>query len=290
MVDGRHLEQTLAVGQLEVADLQDDGQGLADVDDADQDQDQGHIQCEGQAADHAAQEQGAGVAHEDLCRMPVVEQVSDQAAHQCGGNDCQIEAAHGHSGGGEEDHDGDGDGAAEAVDAVGQVHGIVTAHHDEHGEDDVDNGMNGDGQVHEGDVQVAGHDAGAVQDVQVQGGDGQLEQSLLLGGQALILLLDQLGVVVNEADQTEAQAGNQCQNAGVILHEGDVAQGADQCGKNEHQAAHHGGACLDIVPGGADLTDGLADLQGPQDGQKDVADDAGENQAHQGGDQDSSHK
>ena len=34
MMDGRHLEQTLAVGELEIAYLQDDREAFTDVDDA----------------------------------------------------------------------------------------------------------------------------------------------------------------------------------------------------------------------------------------------------------------
>ena len=290
MVDGRHLEQTLAVGQLEVANLQDDGQGLQDVDDAHEDQDQGQIQRKGQSTDHAAQEQGASVAHEDLGRMPVVEQVSDQTAHQCSGNNSQIQTAHGNGGSGEEHHDRDGDGTAQTVNAVGQVDSIVTADHDEHGEEDVDHGMQGQGHIDEGDVQIAGHDAQAVQHIQVQSGHGHLQHSLLQRGQAQVALLHQLGVVIQEADEAVAQGNQQRKQGGIVLHKGDVANNTDNRGQNEHQAAHHGGAGLHIVPGGTDLTNGLTGLQCPQNGQQDVADDAGEDQAHQGGDQDASHK
>ena len=47
MVQRCHFEKALAVRQLEIADLNNVGHGLADVDDAHQDQDQRHIVGEG---------------------------------------------------------------------------------------------------------------------------------------------------------------------------------------------------------------------------------------------------
>ena len=172
------------MGQLEVADLQDHGQGLADVDEAHKNQDQRHVQGKGQTADDAAQEQAAGIAHEDLGRMPVVEQVSDQTAHQRRGQQSQIKAAHGYGGGGEEHQHGNGDGATQAVHTVGNVHRVVTADHDEHGEEDVHNGMNVKGYVKERDVQMGVHAAAFEHDIQEQSGHCHLQHGFLQGGQA----------------------------------------------------------------------------------------------------------
>ena len=85
MVDGRHLEKTLAVGQLEIAHLQDHGKGLHDIHEAHQNQNQRHLQSKCQAAHNTAQEQRTGIAHEHLGRMPVIGQICQQTAHQaCG--------------------------------------------------------------------------------------------------------------------------------------------------------------------------------------------------------------
>ena len=54
VVDGRHLEQALAVGRLEIGDLQNIGHGFTDIHEADQNQNQGHLQREGHGAHHAA--------------------------------------------------------------------------------------------------------------------------------------------------------------------------------------------------------------------------------------------
>ena len=66
VVQGGHLEDALAVGQLEVRYLNDVGQRLADVDDAHQQQHQRHVVGEGQRRHRAAQKQGAGVAMNTL--------------------------------------------------------------------------------------------------------------------------------------------------------------------------------------------------------------------------------
>ena len=56
-MDRSHLEDALAVGQLEIRDLQDNGERLAEVHDTDQHENQRHIQRKRHAADHAAEEQ-----------------------------------------------------------------------------------------------------------------------------------------------------------------------------------------------------------------------------------------
>ena len=48
VVEGRHLEDAFAVGELEVADLNDIGERLDDEDDAEGEQHQRHIEGEGQ--------------------------------------------------------------------------------------------------------------------------------------------------------------------------------------------------------------------------------------------------
>ena len=57
MVDGRHFEQPLTVGQLEVANLQNHRQGFTDVNKAHKNQNQGHVQGNGHGTHHAAEKQ-----------------------------------------------------------------------------------------------------------------------------------------------------------------------------------------------------------------------------------------
>lgn len=80
VVDRGHAENPLAVGELKVGHLHDDGNGLHDVDDTDQNQHQRHIERERKAADHTAEEQRACVSHEDLRRMEVIDEEARKAA------------------------------------------------------------------------------------------------------------------------------------------------------------------------------------------------------------------
>src|SRR5699024_6116118 len=113
--------------------------------------------------------QGTRIPHEHLGRVPVVEQVGNEAAHQSRRQQSQVVALHAERGGGEEHHYRDGDAGGKAVDAVGEVHRIDAAHHHEHGKEDVKEGMNLEPHIHEGDVQVTGKDALLVKQIQENG-------------------------------------------------------------------------------------------------------------------------
>ena len=90
MVKGGHAENTLSMGGLEIDHLDDVREGLRDIDDTHQDEDEGHIECKGQSAHRAPQEQGPGVAHKDLGRIVVVEQERAQAAEEGAAEDPQV--------------------------------------------------------------------------------------------------------------------------------------------------------------------------------------------------------
>ena len=87
MVDGSHAEKALAVGGLEVEDLNDIGQSLDNVDDAHEDEDQGDVKGKSQTAHHAAQEEGSGVTHKDLGGVEVIDPETQQTARQGGSED-----------------------------------------------------------------------------------------------------------------------------------------------------------------------------------------------------------
>ena len=51
MVEGGHFKDALAVGELEIRDLNDVGERLDDKEEAQRDQDQGHVEGEGKRRD-----------------------------------------------------------------------------------------------------------------------------------------------------------------------------------------------------------------------------------------------
>ena len=80
MMDRGHLEDALAMRQLEVAHLQDIGQRLNDVDEAHKQQHERHIERIGKAAHRAAEIQRAGVAHKRLGGVEIIEQEAAERA------------------------------------------------------------------------------------------------------------------------------------------------------------------------------------------------------------------
>ena len=137
VVEGRHAEEPLAAGLFEVYDLDNIGQNLQDVDESHNRDHQRQVQGEGQAAHRAPQEQGAGVPHEHLGRMEVIDEEGRQSPRQGGGHDDQVGAAipggHRHIA----NHHRDGHSGGQTVHPVGEVDGVHRPHHDEGGEDHV---------------------------------------------------------------------------------------------------------------------------------------------------------
>ena len=127
MVQRSHFKDALAVAELEIGHLNDIAEGFGNIDDAHQNQNQGHIQGIGQAAHRAAQKQRTGVAHKHLGGMEVIDQEAKQTAHQrrrqLGRTDmaplpCNHRIEH---------HHGNGNGGGQAVYSVGKVHCIGRA-------------------------------------------------------------------------------------------------------------------------------------------------------------------
>ena len=71
MMQRAHFEQALAVGQLEIRHLQDNGKRLHNVNDPHRDQQQRLTDAKGQSTEHAANKQRTGIAHKHLGRMQV---------------------------------------------------------------------------------------------------------------------------------------------------------------------------------------------------------------------------
>ena len=168
------------------------------------------------------------------------------------------------AGHGEEHHHHKGDAGGQAVDTVGQVHRIDAAHDDEGREDQVHHPVDGEADIGKGDIQVIGQQALIPHQHQEHHRRGQLEDELLLGRQALVLVLADLAVVVHKADEAEDQ-GEQIHVEVAELPLQHVAPSQDEHGdarpQDEHDAAHGGGARLGLVPGGAVLPDLLTGLQ-----------------------------
>ena len=282
-MQGRHAKDPLSVGQLEVAHLENVGQGLQDVDDAHQDEHQGNIQGEGQSAHRSPQKERASVAHKDLGGVEVIDQESAQPTEQPGGEDPQLqlppEAGHG----GEKEHHGHGDAGDQAVDAVGDIDGVHGAHHDEGGEHHINGPGEGQGHVHKGDVKVGGQIVVVAHQHREHDGRRQLEQKLLRCGQAGVLVLFHLHIVVNIADHAEHQ-GEQEHKAAAEAPCGKVRPPQQQNRRSgaddEHQPSHGGRPLLRHVPGGADLLDGLPGLHAPQQGDEPLPAQGGRRKGH----------
>ena len=90
MVQRRHLENALAVRRLKVGDLNDVRERFADVDDADEQQHERHIVGERQSRHRAAEKERAGVAHEYLGGMEVIDEKADQSADHRRGKNAEV--------------------------------------------------------------------------------------------------------------------------------------------------------------------------------------------------------
>ena len=145
-MDGRHQEQPLAARALEISDLQDDRDGFDDEHAADDGEQEGLTHQASHRAEGAAEAERADVAHVDLRRRRVMPEEHEAAAEERGAEDRELagsrdvadaqvggelrvacEVGHHAEDGGRDEHAADG----EAVQAVGEVHGVRAADADE---------------------------------------------------------------------------------------------------------------------------------------------------------------
>ena len=221
------------------------------------------------AAHGAAQKQGAGIPHEHLGGIEIVNEEAQNASGQSGGKGPHAALIPPGSQQGEEDGHRQGHRARQAVQAVGEVHRVDTAHQHEGGKHQVHCPGQRDVDVGKGDVQVGGEIAEITHQGQEGHGHGQLQQQLPPGGEAGVLMLAHLGKVVDEADAPVYQGQAQHDEGGIVsAHQ--VLPTEDQHrhrdAHHKHNTAHGGGTLLGHVPVGANLFDGLAGLHGPEDG------------------------
>ena len=142
--------------------------------------------------------------------------------------------------------------------------------------------MDVEAPVHKGDVQAAVQAAAFIHDIDKECGNRHLKQHFLQRGEPQVCLVPDLGEVIQEADDAEGQRHQIDIENGGVLHEGDVAQQADQRSGNEHDAAHHGGAHFVVMPGGPHLPDGLSGLQSPQHREQKMSENTGQPTADDG--------
>ncbi len=175
-------------------------------------------------------------------------------------------------------------GGAQTVDAVGQVDGVVCADDDKHADDQIEPPGQTPGDAEEGNIEGRGQVAHDPHHHQKQHRRRDLQKQLLLGRQALILLLSDLGPVVRKAHGGKDQAQSQHhQRPEVSLrdHPGQTGQHRQPHGQNKDDAAHGGRILLALVPGGAILQNFLTEMEPAQlfndDGRQQHRDDKGQN-------------
>lgn len=107
---------------------------------------------------------------------------------------------------------------------------------------------------------------------QQRSGHQQLADDLLPGPQTQITLFYHLDEIVQKADQAKAEGGEdgQIQAPGIraahqlgaaVQQAGEGQADREYGAQNEAQTAHGGGTLLFVVPGGANLLDGLPEVQ-----------------------------
>ena len=145
--------------------------------------------------------------------------------------------------------------------------------------------MPSDMGVEEGNVQVGAEHPLIAHQAQKGHGRRQLQQELLGSGEAGVLVVLYLLVVVDVADAAKDQRKQvDVQMLEIALQH--PAPAADHDGHadtdDEHQAAHGGGALLRHMPLRADLLDALAGFQPYQRGDQQLTHHGGDNKADNG--------
>ena len=284
-MDRGHLEDALAMRQLEVAHLQDIGQRLNDVDEAHKQQHERHIERIGKAAHRAAEIQRAGVAHKRLGGVEIIEQEAAERAdkRRRERGKAPLLCRHGHER--EEQHHGKRHARGKAVDAVRQVDGVDAADDDEHGQRQIDQRRDVDERLPDKrDIEIIRQGIRKMHAGKEQAGRQHLQNELLQARQAEIALFLHLDEVIGKADQAEHQRQRQHKQVLIVaglahgMPAGDDAQKRRQ---NKDDAAHGRRARLALMPLRADFPDGLARLQRAQRRNKPPAEQQRQNEAAQ---------
>ena len=268
VVQRRHPEDPLPVGQLEIPHLEHDGQGLQHVDAPDHHQQQFRMGPDGHGSHRAPQGQGTGVPHEALGRVMVVNEKAQAAAHDGKGEQRLRQQAAGKADIGKGQHHRDGHTGSQSVQPVSQIHCIGGAHQQQQQEQIVPSPQvqGGIHHRHPDPGAVHGHIPGIEQ---VYGGHQDLQGHLLFGGEPQVPLEEDLQAVIDEPDDPVAHKQPQGHDGPGI--QGDPQQGRHNGCGNHHQPPHGGGAVfLQMFPGAA-FPDALAEMPFVEQGQQEPA-------------------
>ena len=182
---------------FEVDDLQNVGQRLANVDKADGDQHERHIVGKGQRRHRAAEEQRACVAHEDLGGVEIVDKEAEKSPDERRSINAELLIALPPDGEhGEKQADRHRHAAGQAVDAVRDVDGVDRADDDKRRKHHVHPPAHDDLRVEKRHVEVRRQHTLKAHQAEERDRRSKLQQELLNGGQAEVLLVLHLFKVV----------------------------------------------------------------------------------------------
>jgi hypothetical protein len=276
MMDRRHAEDPL-LAQPKARDLQDDRGGLHDEDAADDHEQELRLEQDRERAEGATHRQRARVAHEDLGGVRVEPQEAERGADQAHAVDRELTGARqiedlevarpvrpaGYVG---EPREGEARDAREpdrqAVEPVRQVHGVRAPGQDEHDERHVEPSQVQEHVLEEGEARLSHElavDRPDVEEDAEKDAEQDLAHELLATDQSLGLALDDLQVVVEEAEDAHPDRGQQ-QEVDVGIPQIGPEQRRDHRGGQDDEPAHRRRAGFRAVPLGALLADHLAGL------------------------------
>lgn len=264
MVDRRHPEESVA-GELKAEHLQDDGERLDDKDAPYDEEEKFLLGADGDDAEHATDGESPGVAHENAGWMAV----KPKEAHACPDQrhtenaqlacllverDLEVGRHLGvtrHIG---EDRVGKGRGdraaGCEAIKAIGQVHCVGGADHDEGKEEErKPPEVLNQRLLIERDKELAGLHFGSGVQKEKRGddaGEGELPEQLVPARQAGRLLFGDLQVVIHKAERAEPEHRKE-REPDKLVGRPSPEDGGDGHGTEQEHAPHGRGTALAAV-------------------------------------------
>ena len=257
MMDWAHAEHALA-RRLERDDLDDDGERFADKDEADDDEQELRMRQDADGRERAAEREAARVAHEDFRGVRIEAQEAEAGRGNRDAEQREVGMARQHGDDGERTARNRHFAGREAVEAVREVHGIRRAdEHEEHeriiepAEIDVDIcPRNPDARIDAEHLRA---------DVHRDDGDEDLARELLPRLKAEVAFLDDLDVVVEEAEHEMAEHDEEREENLRRPRRGHERRERDAA--DDHDAAHRRRAALCLMALRAFLADALAELE-----------------------------
>ena len=274
MVDGCHFEKALTVGELKITYLQDNRRGLDHVDDTDDKNDEGTFCKKSESCRKSAEKERACVSHEDAGGIPVVNEEAKASAehepaeeHECG--HLFRKAGSADADGDEKDADNGARRGAKTIDAVRQIHTVIDACDEEHG-DRIISDAKIPSDLGEGNGDGGGKTAPERHAEQIKTRNDDLKEKLLVGAQTFILLFKKLCAVIDEADEPKKGSHREGEPKGdefFFFHSKCGKDGGgEKGGANEEKSSHRRCARLGFMPAGTDLVDRLIQLFADQHG------------------------